>query len=63
MTPISIKKILKTHCKSIKTIDPTINIAKITKQIDKISQETLIELYNLRDERKLVKQNKKGHCC
>lgn len=59
------KSILDNLSNRISNVDASLPHNKIVKEIDKIVQESYIELYNLHDSkfRQEVCQDKKGHCC
>lgn len=64
-----IKSIIKKHSVRIKNVDTSSsNISKIVKSLDFIVNDMYLDLYALRDGRKMQQpstevDNKKGHCC
>lgn len=64
-----IKSIIKKHIECIKNVDTSSsNISKIVKSLDSIVNDMYLDLYALRDGRKMQQpsadvDNKKGHCC
>jgi hypothetical protein len=61
---INVKKVLANHIAEIKIVDSNQSIPKLAKTIDSITQQTLRELYNLKETcTSTLKSKKKGHCC
>jgi lysine/ornithine N-monooxygenase len=59
-----IKTILSQHIANIKNVDKKQAVPKLAKNIDSITQQTLRELYNLKEiYTSTFKSGKKGHCC
>jgi hypothetical protein len=59
-----IKTILSQHIVNIKNVDKKQTVPKLAKNIDSITQQTLRELYNLKETyTPTFKSGKKGHCC
>jgi hypothetical protein len=63
----NIDKLIKDHCRKLRKVDTNVSVAKIIRNIDKLTQQAQNEIYKLRDgeiENKPEKKRVKvGHCC